>query len=240
MKSAMRSALLILLAPAAFAATTIATIGDSLADGIYLGMKLQPDMLKANDIRLIRWSRSNVGLTRTDQTDYAAWIRDTADLGSADFCLVHMGANDLQGIPAGNNKWLSVGTDAWQKAYAERVKTFVEMLKAERCKSVIWLLQAAYEKNKYLSQYRGMLNSLQFGSSAAAVAATFDLATSENDYGADGIHFSQTFYFSVARAVIHLFDAWKPFASPVCSACHPAAKYFPAGAGEPLIQHSGQ
>src|SRR5204863_6569236 len=98
-------------------------------------------------------------------------------------------------------------------------------LKAGKCKSVIWLLQPAFEKNKYLNQYHVMINGLQFAGSAPQAAAAYDLATTEDDYGEDGVHFSKEYYFALARAVIHLFDAWKPFGQARCSSCHPAAKY---------------
>src|SRR5579863_692256 len=101
---------------------TVATVGDSLADAVYLGMKLQPDLLKKNEIHLTRWSRAKIGLTRTDYFDYTSWLRDNDELGSADICVVQLGANDLQSIHIGKNKWVFVGTQIWQRMYQERVK----------------------------------------------------------------------------------------------------------------------
>ena len=85
----------LILIPLSRAAVTVATVGDSLADAVYLGMKLQPGLLKQNDIHLMRWSRAKIGLTRTDYFDYATWLRENKELGRADFCVVQMGANDL-------------------------------------------------------------------------------------------------------------------------------------------------
>jgi hypothetical protein len=93
---------LILLATSA-RAVTVATVGDSLADAVYLGMKLQPDLLKKNGIHLVRWSRAKIGLTRTDYFDYTDWLRVNNDLGTADFCVVQLGANDLQSISIRKN-----------------------------------------------------------------------------------------------------------------------------------------
>jgi hypothetical protein len=205
------------------AAVTVATVGDSLADAVYLGMKLQPDLLKKNQIHLVRWSRAKIGLTRTDYFDYTEWLREANDLGSADFCVVQMGANDLQSINIGKNKWVMVGSDRWQQMYQARVKVLVDTLKVQRCKSVIWLLQPAYEKNKFLRQYHGMINAVQFKGSNGGVAAAFELATSENDYSADGVHFNKPFCFAVAKAVIELFAPGKPFASGGCTSCHSAS-----------------
>jgi lysophospholipase L1-like esterase len=220
----------VILAAAPARAVTVATVGDSLADAVYLGMKLQPDLLKKNGIHLVRWSRAKIGLTRTDYFDYTEWLRASTDLGSADFCIVQLGANDLQSISIGKNKWVFVGSQTWQRMYQERVKTLVETLRVQRCKSVIWLLQPAYEKNKYLRQYSGMINAVQFAGSNPGVAAAFELATAENDYLKDGIHFNKPFCFAVARAVINLFA---PAAG--CISCHATANLPFAQQSPPLV-----
>jgi lysophospholipase L1-like esterase len=208
------------MAITARAGVTVATVGDSLADAVYLGMKLQPDLLKKNEIHLVRWSRAKIGLTRTDLFDYTSWLRDNHELGSADFCVVQMGANDLQSIPIGKDKWVAAGSETWQRLYQERVKTFVEMLRVERCKNVIWLLQPAYENNKYLRRYHGMMNTVQFAGSNSGVTAAFELATTEDDYVPDGVHFNKPYCFALSKAVINLFAPWKTSATGGCLACH--------------------
>jgi hypothetical protein len=209
-------------------AVTVATVGDSLADAVYLGMKLQPDLLKKNGIHLVRWSRARIGLTRTDYFDYTEWLR-SSDLGTVDFCVVQLGANDLQSIAIRKNKWILVGSETWQRIYQERVKALVETLKVQRCRSVIWLLQPAYENNKFLRQYHGMINAVQFAGSNSEVAAAFELATTENDYTADGVHFNKPFCFALARAVIQLF------APAGCESCHAAANLPFASQSAPLV-----
>ncbi len=211
-------------------AVTVATVGDSLADAVYLGMKLQPDLLKKNDIHLVRWSRGKIGLTRTDYFDYTSWLRDNDDLGSADFCVVQLGANDLQSIAIGKNKWVMVGTQTWQRLYQERVKALVDTLRVQRCNSVIWLLQPAYQKNKFLSQYHGMINAIQFAGSTPGVAGAFEIATTGDDYSADGIHFNKPFCFAVSRGVIDLIAQRKAFAANGCVTCHSAANFSFKGA----------
>jgi hypothetical protein len=233
--------LVIMAATPARAAVTVATVGDSLADAVYLGMKLQPDLLKKSQIHLVRWSRAKIGLTRTDYFDYTEWLRVSNDLGSADFCVVQLGANDLQSINIGKNKWVFVGTQTWQRMYQERVKALVDTLRVERCKSVIWLLQPAYEKNKFLRQYHGMINAVQFAGSNSGVAAAFELATTENDYGPDGIHFNKQFCFALAKAVINLFaqgaDWGQASKSGECATCHSGGKFSFSGAPQsgPLV-----
>jgi lysophospholipase L1-like esterase len=204
-------------------AVTVATVGDSLADAVYLGMKLQPDLLRKNGVHLVRWSRARIGLTRTDYFDYTEWLRASTDLGSVDYCVVQLGANDLQSISVGKNKWVFVGTQTWQKMYQERVKALVETLKLQRCANVIWLLQPAYEKNKYLRQYHGMINAVQFAGSNNGVAAAFELATTENDYSKDGIHFNKPYCLALARAVIDLFAPAKQLTG--CASCHATANF---------------
>jgi lysophospholipase L1-like esterase len=204
------------------AEVTVATVGDSLADAVYLGLKLQPDLLRKSGIRLVRWSRPKIGLTRTDYFDYTAWLRDNADLGRVDFCVVQLGANDLQSIATADNKWIRVGTEAWQRAYTDRVQALVQTLKPQRCAKVVWLLQPAYQNNKYLSQYHEMINAVQFAGSSGGAAA-FEIDAGAGDYSADGVHFNKDFCFKMARAVANLFAAWPhPFAGSNCASCHAA------------------
>jgi lysophospholipase L1-like esterase len=199
---------------------TVATVGDSLADAIYLGLKLQPDLLRKNGIKLVRWSRPKIGLTRIDYFDYNAWLRDTESLGHADFCVVEMGANDLQSIGVGPQKWIRLGTEDWKRAYADRVLGLVNTLKSRRCGKVVWLLQPPYQKNKFLNQYHDLINSAQL-TGAATSAAAFDIAAGENDYSADGIHPNKDFCFKLGRAVANLLASWQqPFAGSNCADCH--------------------
>jgi hypothetical protein len=221
----MRAVSLLILAALRVHATSIATVGDSLADAIYLGLKLQPDLLRKNGIELTRWSRPSIGLTRVDYFDYTSWLRDTTGLGSVDFCVVEMGANDLQSIATGNpnpnaKKWIAVGTEDWQRAYTDRVQAFVRTLKPLRCANVVWLLQPPYQKNKFLSQYHGMINAVQLAGSAAG-AAVYEIDAGADDYSADGVHFNKDFCFKLARAVVNLFASWRPpSAGTNCASCH--------------------
>ncbi len=201
-------------------AITLATVGDSLADAIYLGLKLQPDLLRKNGIQLERWSRPKIGLTRIDYFDYNTWLRDTASLGHADFCVVELGANDLQSIGTGPQKWIRLGTDDWKRTYADRVLGLVNTLKSRRCGKLVWLLQPPYQKNKFLGQYNEMINAAQLAGTAPSTPA-FDIAAGENDYSPDGIHPNKDFCFKLGRAVANLLASWQqPFAGSNCAECH--------------------
>jgi hypothetical protein len=218
------------MAASGFAATTLATVGDSFADTFYFGLRSRPDLLKKNGIELIRWSRPAIGLVRSDQFDYAAWLRDADDLGTADYCVVQVGTNDMQSIPDGTGKWILFPGDAWKSAYTGRVQAMVEMLRGRRCHRVIWALQPAFEKSKFLSKNRGLINQLQ----AAAVgsgAVLLDLAAETSDYGRDGIHFSGPFALRLADATLRIVTAWRDRVPESCFACHgslPAAAHLPA------------
>lgn len=135
--------------------------------------------------------------------------------------MTELGANDLQSIDLGQNKWVRVGSQDWQRAYTERVRAFVDTLKS-RCGKLVWLLQPPYQKNKYLAQYHEMMNAVQLAGAAPGVAA-FEIEADENDYSTDGVHPNKDFCFKLARAVANLLASWRqPFAGSACASCHAA------------------
>jgi hypothetical protein len=200
-------------APPAHRIFTIATVGDSMADGVWYGMRAQPRLLKDHDLRLVRWSKANTGLTRTDQFDYLDWLRANGDLGTADFCVVQLGANDLQSISVGRNAYLSVGTENWQRAYQDRVEALLATLKTMRCDETIWLLQPSYENNRYLNRYNNMINALQRAALKSASIAAFEIDAAKDDYVQDGVHFNGPFVMKLGQAVVQVFESWKTWQS---------------------------
>ena len=86
-----------------------------------------------------------------------------------------------------------------------------------------------------------MINAVQFAGSNSGVAAAFELATTENDYSPDGIHFNKPFCFALAKAVINLFaqgsDLGRASQSGECATCHSGAKFSFGGAPQsgPLV-----
>src|SRR5215813_9367328 len=88
---------------------TVATVGDSFADSLYNSMRSRPDLVQQRGVRLLRWSRPIIGLTRTDFFDYPAWLHDSPDLGKADLCFVEIGANDMQSLPAAAQQRIAYG-----------------------------------------------------------------------------------------------------------------------------------
>jgi hypothetical protein len=221
-----------------FAATSVATVGDSFADTFYYGMRSRPDLLKQYDIQLVRWSRPMIGLTRTDQFDYAAWLRESADLGVADFCVVQLGANDLQSIPAGPGQWVRFPGEEWKAAYSGRAGAMLDILRTQRCRRVMWMLQPGFERSGALGRNRQMINELQIAGLASGNALVFDIAAGEGDYGRDGIHFNGPFALKLGDAVMRTVAAWRQRIAPGCYACHTQIR-MPAPELRPLQVHAG-
>src|SRR5712692_2805202 len=111
--------------------TTVATIGDSFADAIYLAMKARPDVLKKHDIKVVRWSRPIIGLARTDYFDYPGWLKESRKV--ADVCVIQIGSNDMQALHD-DGKYFAFGTDKWKELYRGRVRGMADILAERRCK----------------------------------------------------------------------------------------------------------
>jgi hypothetical protein len=200
-------------------ATTLATVGDSFADSFYFGLRARPELLKKSGIELIRWSRPSVGLARSDQFDYVGWLQDTADLGTADYCVVELGTNDMQSIAVGAGKWLLFPTGAWQNAYTGRVQKVTETLRNKRCRHVIWVLQPGFEKSRFLAKNRDLINRLQLAGGGSGGIAV-EVAAVASDYGRDGIHFNGPFALKLADAILRIMTAWRDRVPESCFACH--------------------
>jgi hypothetical protein len=229
-----RLAWILLLPVLAKAEMTMATVGDSLADAVYLGIKSQPQLVKDNGIRLVRWSRPSIGLTRIDLFDYPGWLKESKTLGRVDFCIVELGANDLQSISIGPQKWVAVGTAEWQRRYQERQEHMMATLKSDRCEEVVWLLQPGYQRNSYLSQYHNMINTVQLLGLQSTRTSAFEIRAAEGDYAGDGIHFNGPFALKLGQAVIKVFASWKQQVQS-CSTCHVGGNFSPPGDFAPLM-----
>jgi hypothetical protein len=202
----------------------VATVGDSFADGIYLALQSRPDLLKKYDIQVTRWSHPVIGLARNDYFDYRAWLRNTPQLGAADFCVVQIGSNDMQGIPAGGkHRWIAYGSEPWKAAYTSRVKDVWEILHNGRCKEVLWILQPGFEKRSFLARNRGLINQLQSEALQPAGAKLFDLHTTGGEYAGDDIHFNREFVLTLGGAVMRAIVCSRQAMQTTCAACHGGA-----------------
>jgi hypothetical protein len=213
----------LLVAQAASAATLVATVGDSLADSIYLALLSRPDLLKRYEIQVTRWSHPVIGLARSDYFDYLTWLKNSPPAAAADFCIVQIGTNDIQGIPAGGkNRWLAYGSEPWKSAYRNRVAEVWRILNRGRCKEVLWILQPGFEKRSFLARNRDLINQLQSDALASAGVKLFDLHTTGAAYGRDEIHFNREFDLQLGGAVTRAI-VFSRQALADCGVCHGGA-----------------
>jgi hypothetical protein len=201
-------------------ATTVATVGDSFADAIYLGMKARPDLLKKHGVSLVRWSRPKVGLARPDYFDYANWLEETADLGVVDLCVIQIGSNDMQGILVSAGHWLTFGTEQWKSVYSSRVLGLFGILRKGRCKQLVWILQPGFEKRDFMARNHTLINQLQSDVLKTAGAPVFDVITTEDAYGSDDTHFNRIFTLKMGQAVFQLTDVSRNLLRMRCLSCH--------------------
>lgn len=209
---------------------TVATVGDSFADSLYQAMRARPDLLKRYGVRLARWSRPIVGLTRTDYFDYGGWLRDSTEIGSADLCLVEIGANDMQSMPAGPRQWIPYGSPSWQESYATRTRAMAQTLADQRCGQVLWVLQPGFEKRDAMACHRELINEVQGLAVHHARTQVLEFLTSDGAYGPDKTHFNRAYVLELGPSLFHLVDNSRQIAHRHCLACHQNADVLPRAA----------
>jgi lysophospholipase L1-like esterase len=201
-------------------AISVATVGDSFADSLYNAMRARPDLVKQYDIRLSRWSRPIIGLTRTDYFDYTSWIRDTDELGSVDVCFVQIGSNDMQSIPVAKNQWIAYGSPQWREAYANRTRELAALLTKRRCGLAIWVLQPGFEKRDAMACHRELINEVQREALRVDRTRVLELSTSETDYGPDKTHFNRAYVLQLGPALYQAVDTSGQILHGGCLGCH--------------------
>jgi hypothetical protein len=215
--------------------TTVATIGDSFADAIYLAMKARPDVLKKHHIKLIRWSRPIIGLARTDYFDYPGWLNESKKL--ADICVIQIGSNDMQALHD-DGKYFAFGTDKWKELYLSRVKSMAGILTERRCRQIIWILQPGFERQKGMSEKHQVINVLQSEALQPSGSMVFEVTTSKEVYGGDNTHFNRNFILKLGDAILGLTAASKGLIQNHCFSCHNG---FDAGSvSNPLNRRQGR
>jgi hypothetical protein len=213
--------ILFLLATTIHAQTfQIATIGDSFADSLYYAMRGRPDLIRKSDVRLTRWSRPIVGLTRSDYFDYRQWLRDLPDSDPADLCFVQIGANDMQSIPVGPRKWLAYGTPPWKEAYAAATLELARLLAGRRCRQVLWVLQPGFEKREALACHRELIDQVQRETVHLDRTRLLEIETSETSYGPDRTHFNRAYLLRLGPALFQLVDSARQIDHGRCLVCH--------------------
>lgn len=203
------------------AAITVATIGDSFADGVYLSFTSRPDLVKKHNLKMIRWSRPIIGLARTDNFDYTGWLREPKPEANVDFCVVQIGSNDMQGILLDKRRWAAFGTAEWKRLYRDRVREMAETLRERGCRQKIWLLQPGFEKRHVMAEHRLIINQLQMEALSSTDTLIFELKTAPADYGPDDTHFNREYVLRMGQAMFSLVDALSvDLANRRCFSCH--------------------
>jgi len=212
--------LLLLAAAGPCSATTVATVGDSFADSLYMAMRVRPDLVRQHDVVLTRWSRPSIGLTRSDYFDYTGWLRGSNELGRVDICLVEIGSNDMQSIPLSKKQWIAYGSPQWRAAYAGRTRELAQVLMERRCGQVLWVLQPGFERRDAMACHRELINEIQREAVTLDRTRVLEIATSEAAYGADKTHFNRAYILQLGPALFQLVDRSSQILHRGCLACH--------------------
>jgi len=234
---------LLLLWTQSRAAIVVATVGDSFADALYLAMKVRPDLLKQHDLKLVRWSRANIGFTRLDFFDYPGWLRDNNALGQVDLCVVQIGSNDLQSIHTGKYQWAFFGTEAWRDLYGSRVASMLGTLQESRCKQIAWVLQPGFERNPVMARGKVPVSQVQAKVLASSPAVAFDVVTGQDDYQKDNVHYGRGLMLRMGTALVELAETTRQLIDGKCVTCHDSAivdQMFRARETPPLRVHARQ
>jgi len=109
--------------------------GDSLANGLYSGLTAELD--DAPDIRVEDRARSGTGLTRTGSYDWPRAIQEAAISTEVNIAVLMFGASDRQSLRA-NGRRHQVGSETWNRIYAERVDAILDTLRDENA-AIYWV-----------------------------------------------------------------------------------------------------
>jgi len=195
---------------------TVAVFGDSLADGLWIGLRraLRGDA-RAGDV--LQFSEVSTGLANYVYRDIAEKTRDQLAGTHVDIAVVMFGSNDIQGIRDGSDvhRFRSRG---WEDVYRSRIRELIGLLTGQGAQ-VYWvglpvMRSASYNANTIY------LNSI-FEEEAAAAGIAFIptrsvSADADGAYSAylpdragtprlvradDGIHFTLPGYLRIAAPV---------------------------------------
>jgi len=203
-------------------AVTVATVGDSFADAIYLALRSRPDLMKKNDVHALRWSRPVIGLTRTEQFDYAHWLStEGRPASSAEVCIVQIGSNDMQAIKQ-DRGWVAFGSEPWKAIYRQRVNELADLLRGRLCQEVIWILQPSFERRKYMADRYPVVNAVQMDALKNKGILVFNITAHGNDYADDDTHFGRDFILKVGDAIFALSSRSRELHRNTCFTCHEA------------------
>lgn len=104
----------------------VVVIGDSLANGLYTGLRQLN--VRNKHIKTTKRSRPNTGLTRSDRYNWNRGAAQIAKSGKYDAAVVLIGLNDIQTIREGGKSY-HYNTKGWISRYRSRVNRMARDLK---------------------------------------------------------------------------------------------------------------
>jgi hypothetical protein len=107
-------------------ARRVLVVGDFLAAGLAWG--LDQEFADEPKLVVVDKSKDMSGLVRDDFFDWNKSLPDILNSEKPDLIVVLLGGNDRQPMRIGNQR-IAVGSDSWEKTYAQRVEGVVDTLK---------------------------------------------------------------------------------------------------------------
>lgn len=124
-------------------------LGDSLADGAWIGLERQ---FKSDEtVRITKKSRVNTGIVRSDRYNWNTAIEDHAKTGGFQIAVLMFGANDLQTIRLKGRRH-HFQTDGWREHYIDRIDRMLASL-TERNIAVYWIGLPIVKKKSWRGHY---------------------------------------------------------------------------------------
>ena len=127
----------------------VVVLGDSLADGLYAGLKR---LNGENDkLKITKASKVNTGLVRSDRFDWNKRARKIARSKRHQIAVVLLGLNDLQTFRT-KGKRHHFQQKGWEKLYQERIDKMVTDLKKANM-AVYWVGIPITSPRRYQKEY---------------------------------------------------------------------------------------
>jgi hypothetical protein len=202
---------------------TIATLGDSLGDGMW--GSLYRKLVRDKRYTVFRGAKNSVGFggeTLIDQIDKAFAA------GPTDAVVMMIGANDRRGIYVDGNLVAPYKSPQWPEAYRKRVDDFMQAV-ANRGVPLVWILLPVMREDDASAdakQINDIIRAAAEGRKNVALVETWPLTVDgeghyaaylKNDKGqswlaraSDGVHFSDAGYDMISEAVFAKLIAMSP------------------------------
>lgn len=127
----------------------LVVLGDSLADGLYLGLKRLNR--KNKKLKIVKASKVNTGLVRSDRFDWNKAARKIARTKRYQVAVVLLGLNDLQTF-RGKGKRHHFKQKGWVKKYEARIERMIIDLKKANM-AVYWVGIPITAPKRYQKEY---------------------------------------------------------------------------------------